>query len=62
MIDEVERNSVRRRLEAIGSVSSSDFATTQRDLAEQGSGEGMPEIRDTAVCVAGAQWDRRRSD
>jgi hypothetical protein len=38
MMEEVEQKSVRRRLEAIGSVSNSDFATTRRDLAEQGSG------------------------
>ena len=39
-MEEVEQNSVRRRLEEVGAVSNSDFATTRRGLAEQGCGRG----------------------
>jgi hypothetical protein len=45
-----------RGFETFGPVSSGEFATARRDLAEQGSDEGMQEMRDTAVCVAERSW------
>jgi len=47
---------VRRRFETISGVLNGDFCHRATGLGRTRLREGMPDMRDTAVCVAVAKW------